>query len=224
MCYCPPRNTLFIVDDGGPGRQASLAEIDLEAKVLQQQPLGDDLEGVCYCPLDGMLYVCDEQGERVNIVDPAGLKQTGQFTISLEFQGQPFLKAGGNGIEGIEFIPDTSTPSGGYFLLLNQDDPHCLVRIDPGDIAGSRPDNPVPLKAVWLLPEINSGELYYDAPVEELWVVHSWMNLMEVLDIHTMRAVRWEVVPGCAQEAVALDGQDRLWIGSDSGGLARYTR
>ncbi len=132
--------------------------------------------------------------------------------------------AGGNGIEGLEFIPDTTAPGGGYFLLLNQDDPHCIVRVDLAAIANRTPETPVALQAVWTLPDINSGELYYDASAEELWVVHSWMNLVEMLDIHTMQDVRWEVLPGCAQEAVALDGLGRLWIGADSGGLARYLR
>ena len=72
LCYYPPRDTLFVVDDGGPGRPASVAELDLHAKMLQQQAVGKDLEGVCYCPLDGMLYVCDEDGERVYVMDPLG--------------------------------------------------------------------------------------------------------------------------------------------------------
>ncbi|MCH7471498.1 hypothetical protein IIA79_00900, partial [bacterium] len=51
-----------------------------------------------------------------------------------------------------------------------------------------------------------------------------WMNVMEMLDIETMEVLRWEVIPGSAQEAVAIDGQGRLWIGADSGGIARYVR
>jgi hypothetical protein len=50
------------------------------------------------------------------------------------------------------------------------------------------------------------------------------MNVMEVLDVPTMELKRWEVVPGSAQEAVTVDGQGQLWIGYDSGGIARYVR
>lgn len=224
LCFCPARNTLFIVDDGGPGRPASLAEVDLEATVLQQQALGQDLEGVCWCPLDGLLYVADEAGERVHLVEPGGLKVVGECEIARDFNGTPLLQAGRNGIEGIEFIPDAAAPGGGYFLLLNQDDPHCIVRVDRAAFTGRTPGVPVPLADFWPLPDINSGELYFDASAEELWVVHSWMNLVELLDLETMQSLRWEVLPGCAQEAVALDGQGRLWIGSDTGGLARYLR
>jgi uncharacterized protein YjiK len=48
------------------------------------------------------------------------------------------------------------------------------------------------------------------------------MNVVQILDIHTMDTLRWEVLPGCAQEGVAFDGQGRLWISSDSGGISRY--
>jgi hypothetical protein len=223
MCYYPPHDSLFIVDDGGRDRPASLAELDLNCKVLQQQPLGVDLEGVCYCSGDGMLYVSDEDSERVYVVDPNGLKKLRQFTISREFEGAPLLKAGGNGIEGIEFIPG-ATDGDSYFLLLNQDDPRGLVRVPYLAAHGADNDAVVALDWWMPLPDINAGELYYLAALEELWVVHSWMNLLEVLDIHSMQVKRWEVLPGCAQEALALDGQGRLWIGSDTGGVIRYVR
>jgi hypothetical protein len=47
---------------------------------------------------------------------------------------------------------------------------------------------------------------------------------MEILDIDSMEVVRWEVFPGAAQEAVAVDASGRLWIGYDLGGIARYLR
>jgi hypothetical protein len=81
-----------------------------------------------------------------------------------------------------------------------------------------------PLAACWPLPEINAGELYFDQAANELWVVHSWMNVMEILDADTMELLRWEVIPGAAQEGVTLDGQGRLWVGSDLGTIDRYLR
>jgi hypothetical protein len=222
LCYYPPRDTLFIVDDGAPDRPAGLYEIDLHAKLLQKLELGKDLEGVCYDPVDGMLYVADETGEMVHVVYPDGLKLVGSFQVSREFGGKELLIAGGNGFEGIEFIADPQAARGGYFLLLNQDDPHCLVRVEVPDVQAALPSEPVAITAYWPLPPINSGELYYDQAAGELWVVHSWMNVVQILDIHTMDTLRWEVLPGCAQEGVAFDGQGRLWISSDSGGISRY--
>lgn len=224
LCFHPERNTLFVVDDGDIDHAAGIYEIDLHAAVLASAELGTDLEGVCYCPLDGMLYVCDELDERVYIVDPDGLATVGHFQVARQLDGREVLRAGGNGFEGIEYIPPGEGIEGDYFILLNQDDPHALVRVDRVDAAAHTPGQRVPLRAIWLLAEINTGELHYDAAAGQLWVIHSWMNVMEVLDIQTMEVVSWEVFPGASQEAVAVDGDGRLWVGYDLGGIARYVR
>ena len=150
------------------------------------------------------------------------MKLLRQFTVSRKLNGEEYIQAGGNGFEGIEYVPQEGAQPP-CFILANQDDPHCLVRISADD-AMRADGTEVALQQAWPLPEINTGELYYDPAANELWVVHSWMNLLEVLDARTMDVLRWEVIPGCAQEGVALDGQGRLWVGSDSGGLARYLR
>ena len=230
MCYCPPTDTLFVVDDGGYSptgkliRPAAIAELDLNANVLRHLELGDDLEGVCWCELDGMLYACDETGERVYVVDPYALELVRQFTVDTKFDSRELLTPGGNGFEGIEFIPPDDINPTGYFLLLNQDDPHALVGIDYSIVSAAPDGSTVPIASFHLLPEINLGELHYDAAAGELWVVHSWMNVIEILDIHTMQVLRWEVCPGASQEALAIDGDGRLWIGYDLGGVSRYVR
>lgn len=222
LCYCPTTDTLFIVDDGDVDRPPAVYELDLHARVLASHEIGMDLEGVCYCSEDGLLYIADEADEIVYMLDPDGLEPAGQFEFASVFEGEPLLEEGGNGIEGIEYIPGEG---GGYFVLLNQDDPHALLKIEYGAAreAGASGEK-APLAKYWLLPTINLGSLHYDQTASELWVVHSWMNVMEVLDVPSMELKRWEVVPGAAQEAVAVDGQGRLWIGSDSGGIDRYAR
>lgn len=222
MCFHPERNTLFIVDDGDVDRPAGIYEIDLHAQLLAGTALGIDLEGICYCSADGMLYAADEIDERVYIVDPQSLVTVDEFQVSRFYQQAEVMLAGGNGFEGIEYIPRAAgITNGDYFLLLNQDDPHALVRINRLDVI-SRDSEPVPIVGFWPLAEINTGELHYDRANGELWVIHSWMNVVEILDISSMVVLRWEVFPGAAQEAVAVDGDGRLWIGYDLGGIARY--
>jgi streptogramin lyase len=191
--------------------------------VLQQAVLGVDLEGICYCPLDGLLYVAEEYGEKLYAVDPEGLEHVGTAAYSREYGGEKLLVAGGNGAEGIEWIPDDAEPAAGFFLLLNQDDPHCLFRLNHEDLdfSGKRL---APIRAWWPTEPINAGALHYVQEERTLWLIHSWMNVMEYIDIDTMEATGFEVFPGAAQEAVAIDGEGRLWVGSDLGGIARYTR
>jgi uncharacterized protein YjiK len=222
LCYCPATDTLFIVDDGGIDRPPAVYELDLHARVLASREIGMDLEGLCYCSEDGLLYVADEADEIVYMLNPDGLETVGQFEFARGVGSEPLLEEGGHGIEGIEYIPG---PDGGYFVLLNQDDPHALLKIEYGAVQQAvATGDKAPLAAHWLLPSINLGSLHFDQAANELWVVHSWMNVMEILDVPTMELKRWEVVPGAAQEAVAVDGNGRLWIGSDSGGIDRYAR
>lgn len=221
LCYCPARDSLFIVDDGSDTRACAVYELDLHANVLGKLEVGQDLEGVCYCSADGNLYVADEEGETVHVVDPDGMKLVGSFTVSREWQGQEVIAAGGNGFEGIEYIPAADGLEGDYFVLLNQDDPTGLARVNRADIALDSAE-PAPLSGWQVLEQINAGELYFDAASRQLWVIHSWMNVLELIDIDSREVVAWEVMPGCAQEAVAVDGLGRLWIGYDTGGVARY--
>ncbi len=222
LAYHPGRDTFFMVDDGDIERPAALFEINLDAEVVQKLPLGIDLEGVCYCPLDGLLYVAEEAANVVYVVEPEGLVKLGAFAYAADYGGDPLLVAGGNGVEGIEFIPDANEPAAGYFLLLNQDDPHCLFRLNHEDINLGDTEAVLPIRAWWPFKSINAGSLHYDVSQNELWLVHSWMNVVEYWDVETMAVKGWEVFPGAAQEAVAVDGAGRLWVGSDLGGLARY--
>jgi uncharacterized protein YjiK len=222
LCFHPMRNTIFVVDDGGAGREPGLYEIDLEANLLDKAQFGRDLEGVCYCPRDGLLYVSDEADESVYVFDPEIKKIYGQVSISRSFDGAEYLKAGGNGFEGIEFIPDIAGGKG-RFVLLNQDDPHALVFVSYSEMSAaldeSRAAQP---DECFALPEVNAGELHYNGGNGELWVINSWMNVMQVYRAETMELQRWEVVPGAAQEGITLDAEGRLWIGQDLGGMARY--
>lgn len=224
LCFDPERNSLFIVDDGAEDRPSGVYELDLHANVLASFPLGDDLEGICYCSADGMLYVADETAETVYVVDPDGLKLVREFQVSRFLDGQEQYAAGGNGFEGIEYVPWLPDANDGdFFVIVNQDDPQLLIRVNRSD-ADNAASDPVPISAVWPVAKINTGELHYDVEKRELWVVHSWMNVVEILTVPSMADLRWEVFPGAAQEAVTVDGEGRLWIGYDLGGIARYTR
>ncbi|MCB1218818.1 SdiA-regulated domain-containing protein [bacterium] len=222
LCFCPERNSLFIVDDGAQDRPPALFELDLEGNVLQKLEIGGDLEGVCYCPADGLVYVADEQEERIYAIDPEGLKLQQTSRVSRSLEGEELMQAGGNGFEGIEYIPAGHGDWSDCFILLNQDDPHGLLAIRRADLQSESAGDSVGC-AWWDIAAINAGSLHFDGASGQLLVVHSWMNVMEIWDIETMQVLSWEVVPGAAQEAVAIDGGGRLWIGSDSGGLASYT-
>jgi hypothetical protein len=231
LCYCALTDTIFVVDDGGPGRQSGLYEIDLDGNYKRGIQFGADLEGVTYCGANNRLYVADEKDETVHIVEPKELKVQGSFQVSRVVEGgKELLQAGGNGFEGIAWFqnPGCEDVAEGYLLLLNQDDPCCLVWVAMEDAV---PGNVAPLLEYYMLPERNSGELVFDAGSSSLWVVNSWMNTCELLDLAAMPNVgaqwpvsHWEVLPGMAQEGLTFDPQGRMWIGQDIGGVVRYVK
>lgn len=222
MCFVAETGSLFVVDDGGAGRQAGVYEVSLDGAMLRGVQLGRDLEGICYCPPERTLHVADEAGERVWVLDLDTLATRGSYIVSRSFEGAEVLRAGGNGFEGIEYIASTPAGDGDFFLLLNQDDPHALVRVERAAIVLDAAE-PVGMTQFTPLPKLNLGELHYDAATAQLWVVNSWQNVYQLLDIDTLEQVSWQVMPGVAQEAVCFDGQGRLWIGSDTGGLSVYS-
>ncbi|MCB1185552.1 SdiA-regulated domain-containing protein [bacterium] len=222
LCYYPVHDSLFIVDDGAADRKPAVYEISLTGEVLQKLEIGYDLEGVCYCSADGLVYVADENEERIYSINPDELSLVETYRISRMLDGKEVLEAGGNGFEGIEYISAGNGDWSDCFILLNQDDPHSLLAVRRAEMVPESNGETAAL-ARWDIARINAGSLHFDDANNQLWVVHSWMNVMEIWDIGSMEVLAWEVVPGAAQEAVAIDGVGRLWIGSDSGGIASYT-
>ena len=222
LCFHPQRNTIFAVDDGAVDRKAAVFELSLDCEVLAKAEYSGDLEGVCFCPVDGLLYVVDESAERLLALEPAGLTLVGEAKVARSTGGIELMKAGGNGFEGIEYVPEAD--GCGYLLLLNQDDPYLLARVELATIDESISSGALAeISQSWELPALNAGELHYNVEAGEIWVINSWMNVMQVYEPSTMDLLRWEVVPGAAQEGVTLDSLGRLWIGQDIGGIVRYT-
>jgi hypothetical protein len=116
IVYHPQRGTLFLVGDGG-----KLAEVDLDGERLEREALGNyDLEGITVDPASGLLYLAVEGRERVLEVDPDELEIRREFDIERRWRGSEIFPRGGNGIESITFVPNTSDPDGGTFWVANQ--------------------------------------------------------------------------------------------------------
>lgn len=218
MCFVPERNTLFIVDDGSVDRPAAVFEVSLEPHVLNRLELGVDLEGICWHPELKRLYVCDEHEHLIYEISPE-LTASRLLRVAAGNGSTNVLQPGGNGFEGIEYVPDIQS-----FVLLNQDDPTCLLVISEDDFIAGFDSGSVAEYDFIELEQLNAGELHYAASQQELWIIHAWVNVMQIWSIQPLEQARWEVVPGAAQEAVAIDGDGLLWVGYDLGGLSCYQR
>lgn len=110
------RGTLFIVEDAG-----DLCEIETDGTLIKHAHLRDaDLEGITYDPATNLLYLAVEGEEKILEVNPDEFSISREFTIPREVNGGTMLKEGGQGIEGITFIPKAGHKNGGIFLVANQ--------------------------------------------------------------------------------------------------------
>lgn len=238
ITYYPGRNTFFVVDDGGVGRPSAVYEIELvpvqhpeygevtDTKVVGKLEIGKDLEGVCLNWTNGFLYVCDESNESIYEIAPDGPKHLRTFKVAPNYKGQPSFKEKGNGFEGIAFRSIHGLSLGGEFFLANQDDPTCVLVVvlpEKGGEAGKEAAT-VKIQRVIESEQINLGDLMYDEKTDRLWLSHAWQNLLQIVNPDTGKTVRWELLPGCAQEGITIDADGRFWIGQDVGGLAVYDR
>lgn len=214
IVYHPLRRTLFVVGDEG-----DIGEVDLTGKLLRIRNLGGDLEGVTCNPGDGRLYVAREGHDIVFEVDPQQLTVSRRFTIDRTYDGNAnFLERGGDGIEGITFVPGEK---GGQFFVVNQYDPPALLELgvplagkDDGfaraTIVHSAPIGSPPL-----------SDVVWDPKNRVFLVVSALWRSAYVIDGEgrKTRAVR---LPGIMQEGLALLPDGSIVIAQDTGGLIRW--
>ena len=116
IAYHPQRKTVFVVGDEG-----DLYEMRTDGKLVRKGRLKQaDLEGITVNPITGFLYVVVEGEEAILEITPETCRMTRKFTVNRNFEGRELLKKGGQGLEGIVFIPDASHPEEGAFWVGNQ--------------------------------------------------------------------------------------------------------
>jgi len=217
VVYHAKRGSLFVVSDDG-----TIGEVSLDGKVRATRALGGDLEGITYDPSSGNLYVVREGHEIIFEVDPNGFVIRRRFTIDRSFEGDPdFLERGGDGVEGLTFVPEPDHPEGGRFFAVNQFDPPALVelavplrsskeRFEKARIVTAHRIASPPLSDVLWSPDLRAF-LIPSALWRSVYVV-DWAG--------TRRAsVR---IPGIMQEGIALLPDGSIVIAQDTGGLIKW--
>jgi uncharacterized protein YjiK len=217
IVYHPQRDSLFIVGDEG-----DIGEVSTDGKLLRQFHLGGDLEGVTVDPKTGLLYVVREGHEVIFEVRPDNFKLVRRFTIDRSFEGDPnFLRRGGDGIEGLTFVPDDDHPEGGRLWAVNQFDPPVLIelaialRTSKEKFQVARIVRAVPVDLAPL------SEVTWDAARREFLVASALWKRVVVLDAEgrTKRSVR---IPAFMAEGMATLPGGEIVIAQDSGGVVLW--
>jgi uncharacterized protein YjiK len=218
VVYHPGRRSLFVCGDEG-----DVGEVSLSGELLRSAQAGGDLEAITVVPETGQLYVVREGHEILLELDPDDFKVTRRFNIQRQFGSDAdYLKRGGNGIEGLTFVPDAKHREGGRFFAVNEDDPPALVELD------------VPLKSM----EGNFGEATvsnaYELSIRPLsgvfWLADQrrflissalWKAVYVVGE--DGESIATVPVPGLMQEGIARLPDGGFVIVQDVGGLLKWS-
>lgn len=221
------RGTLFVVGDEG-----DLGEFSLDGTLIRQTWVRSaDFEGITCNPATGLLYVAVEGDEQILEIDPADFSVLREFSISRAWDGAMLLAPGGDGIEAITFVPDSTCPEGGTFYLTNQNlDPH--ARDDPSIVFEvavplithqASAAAPAQILRYFALGVGDLAGLHYDHSTNHLLVISDDQDrLLEVTQ--TGEIVQASSLPGKDQEGITLDNAGILYIAQDSGGILKIQR
>lgn len=220
ICFHTKRGTLFVVGDAG-----EVCEIETDGKLVKQKWIRRaDFEGITHDPGTGLLYIAVEGAERIIEMDPETFTTLREFQVPRKVGERTLLKAGGQGIEAITFVPDPRHPEGGTFYVANQ-----CFQLDNTDDVSVLLELEVPLKSeageVKVLrcfePRIiDLSGLYYDASSDHLFVLSDATDaIMEYSRDH--RLLHTWAFPGDNQEGITVDADGFLYIAQDSGGIIK---
>jgi uncharacterized protein YjiK len=218
------RGTLFIIGDEGSLYELTPAGEMKNSKVIEE---GADFEGVTCDPTTGLLYAVIEDAEQIVEVDPDTMTIGRRFNIERTYEGRLVMKQGGNGVEGITFIPDAAHPQGGVFYVVNQtfvlDDPEdvsALVQVVLPLRTGVGDTFTVPIARHMPLNIIDLAGLHYDATTGHIFAVSDSDNVLLELTTDGDIVRSW-AFPGDNQEGIAADNDGSMYIAQDTGGVLR---
>jgi uncharacterized protein YjiK len=217
IVYHPTRKTLFVVGDEG-----DIGELDLDGHVLRSRAIGGDLEGITCDPASGLLYVVREGQEIIFELRPEDFKVLRRFTIDRTFGDNPnFLERGGDGVEGITFVPDAGHPEGGRFFAVNQFDPPVLVELAVPLRSAQEPFERATIVAAHPVSSPPLSGVLWDAPSQRFLIISALWRSVHVVDArgHTEKSVR---IPGIMQEGIARLPDGTFVIVQDTGGLIKW--
>lgn len=214
------RETLFVVGDEG-----EVCEIRTDGTLIKYSWIRDaDFEGITHDPSTGLLYIAVEGEESIIEVNAETFEVLREFSIPRTIGGKTVLKAGGQGIEAITFVPDPAHPEGGTFYVANQsssltdqEDMSAVFRVEL-PLRSRRGD---PKLLDYFTPGvIDLSGLHYDHETDHIFVISDTTNtILEYSRLGVL--VRAHPLPGDSQEGITADMDGFIYIAQDSGGIIK---
>ena len=222
IVFHPLRKTLFAVGDEG-----DICEIKTDGVLVKTKRLRRaDFEGITCDPSTGLLYVAVEGEDKILEIDPENLAILREFTVDRIFRGRTVFKKGGDGIEAITFVPDSSHPQGGTFYVTNQSfdvrnhlDPSVVVEIELP--LKERSKSYAEIINVFPIGIASLSGLYYDQKSNHIYVISSFKGAL--LEINRKGEILkiYNDLPSLIPEGIAIDDDGFVYIAQDSGGILK---
>jgi len=213
ICYHPLRKTLFMVSDEG-----EVAEMETDGTLIFRQKVPGDLEGITVNPETGLLYMVIEGDDVIFEYDPKKKKVLRTFPLDRSYNGDPeyIQKQEGydNGIESIEFIPDTEHPEGGSFYLGNQWDPPCVMEVLIPLRSCQEPVCEARILRVLPVKLDDPAAMHFDTRTGLLNIVSDADNILIEIDLDG-KIIKEYAFLGANQEGITIDEQGFLYIAQD---------
>lgn len=221
ICWHTQRKTLFVVGDEG-----DIGEITAEGSLVKQNCIrpGADFEGVTHDPATGLLYVAIEEAESILEVDPETFEILRAFALPRQFQGKTLLKAGGEGVEALTFVPDSEHAEGGVFYVGNQaftlSDEEDISAVFQVELPLRSETGKIRITGYFEPGVIDMSGLHYDPATDHILAISDAANLiLEYSRAHELLSVH--AFPGDNQEGLTIDPEGFLYIAQDSGGIVK---
>lgn len=227
IVYHPTRKTLFVVSDEG-----HVAEIKTDGTPVNKRLGGAwrDYEGITVNPETGLVYVAVEGEEKILELDPATLETKREFTVERTFDGKTVMAAGGDGIEGLTFVPDEKHAEGGKFLAAHQvmepartpNEVSALFEIEL-PLKTAKEGQGLKGKIVRRLDipgAVDLSAVSWDAGRKAFYVLSDEADLFYEVTSEGKVSHTYSF-PGDNQEGVAVDPDGFVYVAQDSGGILK---
>jgi uncharacterized protein YjiK len=223
ICFHSKRGTLFVVFDLGAICEMKTDGTTINEKLIMRA----DFEGITHDPSTGLLYVAIERTEQIIELEPETFTVLRKFSIPRKFMGNTLLKAGGQGIEAITFVPDINHPHGGTFYITNQsydledaEDISAVFEVEVPLKSNGDTNIDVKILRYFSLGVIDLSGLYFDRVSDHLYVISDSTNtIFEFTRTGTL--LDGHAFPGDNQEGITVDDQGFFYIAQDSGGILK---
>jgi uncharacterized protein YjiK len=215
ICYHPERNSLFIADD-----QGGLCEISRDGTLITSEMIGDfDFEGITCDPESGLLYAAVEGEEAILEIAAGDMTILRRFEIPRAHNGETVMRRGSGGLEAVAFVPDTSHPEGGIFVVSNQgggaSDLNALFVVELP--IRSQSDEVRIIRYTFPDPGPVTG-LCYDARVRQFSAVVAGEGVLVHYDLRG-ETIRKLQLPAGRYEGIAIDADGAVYVADETVGI-----